>query len=116
MHAGIGIRSPPTACLSHPRRTVYAMCMLSERLQILVTPEQRRKLETEAARRGESVGALVRKAIDSAYDPVDRGRRQRALDDLRKVGERNRGIVLSPEELEALIEDTRADELPDGRL
>ena len=90
--------------------------MLTERLQILVTPEQRRKLETEAARRGESVGALVRKAIDGAYDPVDRGRRRRAFDELRAVGERNRGIVLSPDELEALIEDARAEELPDGRL
>jgi len=90
--------------------------MLSERLQILVTPEQRQKLETEAARRGESVGALVRQAIDDVYDPVDRGRRRRAFDELRALGERNRGVVLSPDELEALIEDARADELPDSLL
>lgn len=88
--------------------------MLSERLQILVTPEQRRKLEAEAARRGESVGSLVRRAVDAAYDPVDRDGRRRAMDGLRAIGERNRGVVLSPDELEALIEDARADELPDG--
>jgi len=35
------------------------MHMHSERLQILVTPEQRRKLESEAEHRGESVGSLV---------------------------------------------------------
>ncbi len=48
------------------------MHMYTERLQILVTPEQRRKLESEAEHRGESVGSLVRKAVDAAYDPVDR--------------------------------------------
>ncbi|MCZ7588451.1 MAG: hypothetical protein M5U27_06215 [Gaiella sp.] len=88
--------------------------MLSERLQILVTPEQRRKLEGEAARTGESVGALVRKAIDGTYNPVDRDRRRRAFDELRSIGERNRGVVLSPDELEALVEDARGDGIPDG--
>lgn len=97
-----------------PSLDVYALRMLSERLQILVTPEQRRKLEAEAARRGESVGSLVRRAVDAAYDPVDRDGRRRAMDGLRAIGERNRGVVLSPDELEALIEDARADELPDG--
>jgi hypothetical protein len=88
--------------------------MLSERLQILVTPEQRRTLEAEAARRGESVGSLVRKAVDAAYDPVDRDGRRHALDELRAIGERNRGIVLSPDELEALIEEARTTGLLDG--
>jgi hypothetical protein len=90
------------------------MHMLRERLQILVTPEQRRRLEAEAARRGKSVGALVREAVDAVYDPVDGAERRRALEELRVIGERNRGIVLTPEELEALIEDARTRELPDG--
>ena len=90
------------------------MHMYTERLQILVTPEERRKLESEAEHRGESVGSLVRKAVDAAYDPVDRDGRRRALGELRAIGERNRGIVLSPDELEALIEDARTVELLDG--
>ena len=43
------------------------MHMLSERLQVLVDPERRRRLEQEAAARGTSVGALVREAIDLAF-------------------------------------------------
>lgn len=43
------------------------MHMLSERLQVLVDPERRRRLEDEASARGTSVGALVREAIDLAF-------------------------------------------------
>lgn len=43
------------------------MHMLSERLQVLVDPERRRRLEQEASARGTSVGALVREAIDLAF-------------------------------------------------
>jgi hypothetical protein len=43
------------------------MHMLKERLQILVSTEQKRRLEAEARTRGESVGGLVREAIDERY-------------------------------------------------
>lgn len=43
------------------------MHMLKERLQILVSTEQKRRLEAEARTRGESVGGLVREAIDQCY-------------------------------------------------
>lgn len=43
------------------------MCMFTERLQILVDRDRRRRLEDEAAARGTSVGALVREAIDLAF-------------------------------------------------
>lgn len=43
------------------------MCMLTERLQILLDGDRRRRLEHEANARGVSVGALVRDAIDLAY-------------------------------------------------
>ncbi len=105
-------RSPPR--VSRTATFSDGMHMYTERLQILVTPEQRRKLESEAEHRGESVGSLVRKAVDAAYDPVDRDGRRRALGELRAIGERNRGIVLSPDELEALIEDARTVEFLDG--
>src|ERR1700736_293743 len=48
----------------------YAVCMLNERLQILIRPDQRRRLEAEARRRGTSVAALVREAVDSRFGPV----------------------------------------------
>ena len=38
--------------------------MFTERTQVLLTPEQRARLERLAARRGVSVGALIREAIE----------------------------------------------------
>jgi hypothetical protein len=43
------------------------MCMLSERLQILLDADRRERLEREAAARGTSVAAVVREAIDLAF-------------------------------------------------
>ena len=81
-----------------------------ERLQILITPEQKRWLEHESARRGEPVTALVREAIDSV-----RGRRSpvHRLGALREM-ERSWAAVPSEvtdlpiDELNALIDDGRA--------
>ncbi len=39
----------------------------TERLQVLIESEQRRRLEREAAARGTSVATLVRHAIDLAF-------------------------------------------------
>jgi len=39
----------------------------TERLQVLIESEQRRRLEREAATRGTSVATLVREAIDLAF-------------------------------------------------
>lgn len=39
--------------------------MHSERLQVLVTPEQRGRLERIAARENRSMGAVIREAIDA---------------------------------------------------
>jgi len=52
------------------------MCMLSERLQILLDPERRRRLEAEAAARGSSVAALIREAIDAIFPATSDERRQ----------------------------------------
>lgn len=41
--------------------------MLTERFQILLDGERRRRLEHEASARGVSVAALIRDAIDLAY-------------------------------------------------
>jgi hypothetical protein len=46
----------------------------SERTQVLLTPEQRARLERMAARRGVSVGAVIREAIDAFAEPPRRTR------------------------------------------
>ena len=53
------------------------MCMLTERLQILLDGDRRRRLEHEATTRGVSVAALIRDAIDLAY-PSTADQRQQA--------------------------------------
>lgn len=50
---------------------------LDRRLQVLLDEDQYRRLEEHAARRGESVAALVREAIDERF-PNDRLDRRRA--------------------------------------
>jgi hypothetical protein len=54
------------------------MSMLNERLQVLIAREQRERLEREAARRGASVAALVREAIDLTFPPTLSRRRDAA--------------------------------------
>lgn len=50
------------------------MLMLSERLQVLIERDQRRRLEREAARRGTSVALLIREAIDHSFPPGELSR------------------------------------------
>lgn len=90
---------------------MYSMCMLKERLQILVTLEQRRRLEVEARQRGTSVSSLIREAVDSRYGVVRTGDRRRALDEIREL----KGRYLSPEELNRLSTQER-DEVIDDAL
>lgn len=59
------------------------MCVsLSERTQVLLTPDQRRKVEQLAARSSMSVGAVIRTAVDAYLLPVSPEQRRRALDAL----------------------------------
>lgn len=77
--------------------------MFNERLQILISPEQRRRLETEAARRGTSVAALVREALDARFGVIDPEARFRAVEAIAAM----RGRFLPPEELERILERER---------
>lgn len=77
--------------------------MLDQRLQVLVTKEQRELLEREARRRGASVGSLVREAVDAHLGPVTVGQRKRAVDEIRKM----RGRFVSPEELNRIVDEER---------
>jgi hypothetical protein len=84
--------------------------MLKERLQILVTTEQKRRLETEARTRGESVGGLVREAIDERY-----GKRKYTFSPAERHAAYERLIsgptipFITPEELNRIAEEAPAE-------
>mgnify|MGYP000194564384 CR=1 FL=1 len=77
--------------------------MLTERLQILISPEQRRRLEAEAARRGTSVASVIREAIDASLGGIPHEDRLAALEAIRAM----RGRWLSVEDLERIVEEER---------
>jgi len=79
------------------------MSMLTERLQILVRPEQRRRLEAEARRRQTSVGALVREAVDAKFAGPTREQRIKAVQEIRAMNVN--GLFYSPQELNRILEE-----------
>ena len=81
--------------------------MLNERLQILLSAEQRRRLEDEARRRDVSVASLVREAVDARFGGVGTDERLRAVEEIGRMEGRYR----APDELERLAEGERAREL-----
>lgn len=85
--------------------------MLKERLQILVTAEQRRRLEAEARRRGTSVASLIREAVDAHFGAVTQADRLRAVEGIAA------GSIpfLSPEELNRIAESEHEDGLETSR-
>lgn len=52
------------------------MRMYTERTQVLLTPEQRRRLEQRAADERRSVGAVIRAAVDAYVGGPTRTRRE----------------------------------------
>ena len=55
----------------------YRMCMMDHRLQILLDEHRYQRVAGEASRRGVSIAALVREAIDAL--PPDRAEQQAAI-------------------------------------
>lgn len=92
-------------------RLMYVLPMINERLQILVTVEQRRRLTAEAQRRRSSVASRIREAIDERFGPVERGDRIRAAEEIAAM----RGRFLPPDELDVLAESEKAAVLPPSR-
>lgn len=82
--------------------------MYSERLQILVSPEQRKRWDLEAKRRGTSVAGLIRDSVDRDLGSPDGGDRGSAVDAIRAM----RGRFLPPDEFERLVEEERARSRP----
>lgn len=79
--------------------------MLNQRLQILVSPAQRRRLAAEARERDVSVGELVREAIDHRYGSTPASERIRAVEE---IGAMRGGPAPSPEEINRIVEDEHA--------
>ncbi len=80
--------------------------MYSERVQILISPEQRRRLEEEARARGASVASLVREAIDDRFGGVTSEERRQALERMRQRS----AEYIPPDELKELIDGRLDDE------
>lgn len=84
---------------------MYAVCMYSERLQILVSPDQRRQLEAEARRRSISVAAVIREAVQQHLGGAVDGRsREEAVARIKEL----RGTYHPIEELDRIVEDERS--------
>lgn len=78
--------------------------MFGERLQILVSREQRRRLEAEAKRRRTSVGAVVREAIDARLAGATSAQRLRAVEEIRAM---RGGRFVGPDELDRIVDEER---------
>jgi predicted DNA-binding protein len=70
--------------------------MLNQRLQLMISAEQRRRLEAEAKRRDASVASVIREAVDAHLGTVDRAARLHAVEEIRAM---QGGKFLTPEEL-----------------
>lgn len=81
--------------------------MLTERLQILVTADQRRRLEHEARRRGTSVGRVVRDSVDAQLGRRSVEERQAAVERIAALSAR----FATPEELNRIVEEEREQQL-----
>ena len=89
--------------------------MAMERMQILVTAEQRRRLRTAAAAHGTSITDLVRQAVDaqlSALSPA-RGQKLKAVAELRAMAPVE---FVPPPERRDLIDRRFDDEMDPDRL
>lgn len=103
-------RAGPFRGLNDTRRagkviySCYSMLMLTRRLQILVDEERFSRLERAAARRGSSVAAVVRDAIDTAY-PSDAQEKRRAA---KAIASSPQLDLPDPDALRRELDDVRA--------
>ncbi|MGH7881892.1 MAG: hypothetical protein ACREN8_03150 [Candidatus Dormibacteraceae bacterium] len=82
--------------------------MISERVQILLTPEQRERLQEESLLKRRSVASLVREAIEARFGVVSREKRIAAANAITSM----KGTPsYTPEELNRLVESEREEML-----
>ena len=84
--------------------------MYKERIQLLVSTEQRRRLEQEAERRGTSVASVVRDAVDAQLGGPTREERRAALERIKNI---RSDVFLTPEELNRLVAEEREANFPE---
>jgi hypothetical protein len=84
------------------------MCMYTVRLQLLISPEQRRRLEIEAKRRKSSVASVIREAIDARLGSIAPEQRIRAVEEIGRM----KGKFIPPGELRRLIDEEHEQALP----
>lgn len=87
--------------------------MITERVQILLTRQQRRRLENEAQRQARSVASLVREAIDARFGTFSREERLAAVD---AIGAMTGGRYLTPEQINRAVEEEREAALKEDDL
>ena len=87
--------------------------MYNVRLQLLISPEQRRRLEIEAKRRRTSVASVIREAIDARLGSVEPDQRAKAVENIGRM----KGKFIPPGELRKVLEEERSRALspPAGR-
>ena len=86
--------------------------MFTERLQVLLSRAQRRRLELESRRRRVSVGALIREAVDARANRVPLDQRRRAVAEIKAM---SAGRFLATETLERIIDQEREEPLRELR-
>jgi predicted DNA-binding protein len=82
--------------------------MITERVQILLTPQQRRRLESEARRQERSIASLVREAIDARFGSFGPEERLAAVEAIEAM---SGGRYLTPEQINQAVDEERADVL-----
>lgn len=94
-----------------PPADVYLMRMFTERLQILVSKEQRQRLEREAKRRQSSVASVIRDAVEAELGGTSQQDRMQAVEAISRL---HGAPYLPPEELEREIDRAHAEEIGRG--
>lgn len=84
--------------------------MFDQRLQLLVSADQRRRLKAQAKVTGKSVGRLIREAIDARYGSFSREERIRAA---REIREARGGRYLTPAQIEEIVSEERLANFPE---
>jgi predicted DNA-binding protein len=85
--------------------------MINERVQILLTPQQRRRLENESRRQARSVASLVREAIDARFGTVSEEQRLAAVE---AIAAMSGGRYLTPDQINRVVEEERETLAVDG--
>lgn len=85
--------------------------MFDHRLQLLVSADQRRRLEAKAKETGKSVNQLIREAIDARYTSISREDRIRAAKEIREA---EGGRYLTPAQLDQVVSDERLANFPEA--